>query len=264
MGAIGVFDSGVGGLSVLREVRRELPHESLLYVADSGHAPYGEKTAAFVVERSRALAEHLIAQGADALVVACNTATAEAVDALRGTYHLPIVGIEPGVKPAVETTTSGVVGVLVTSRTASSPRLASLLARFAGGARVLVQPCPGWVELVERGALEGEETERAVRRYIEPLLAQGADVLALGCTHYSFLASAIRSVVGPHVSLVDPAPAVARHLRRRLDVAGLLSPEGTPAAELAWTSGSVGTVAPIIAALWGSPMSVAALPARFG
>ncbi len=261
MGAVGVFDSGVGGLSVLREIRRELPHETLLYVADSANAPYGDKSAEFVVERSQTITNFLISEGATALVVACNTATAVVVDALRATHTLPIVGVEPGVKPAVAHTRSGVVGVLTTSRTAVSPRFHELLARHSGSTRVVVQPCRGWVELVERGVLTGDEAEQRVREYVVPLLADGADVLVLGCTHYSFLTATIRAVVGQGIVLVDPAPAVARHLRHRLEHLELLSsPSVAAGSERMWTSAAPDQMEGLTARLWGRQISVQALP----
>jgi glutamate racemase len=184
---IGVFDSGVGGLTVLREIRRELPQEALLYVADSGHAPYGDKPHQAIIARSLAISEFLIGQGAKAIVVACNTATAAAVSELRARYSLPIVAMEPAVKPAVARTRSGVVGVLATSQTAASHRFVQLLGRFNVGAEVLVQPCPGLVERIEAGDLDGGTTRALVADYLTPLLEQGADTLVLGCTHYPIL-----------------------------------------------------------------------------
>jgi len=263
VGAIGVFDSGVGGLSVLREIRRELPLEPLLYVADSAHAPYGDKSAEFVIQRSLTIADFLIREGATSLVVACNTATAAAVDALRAIHTLPIIGVEPGVKPAVEQTKSGVVGVLTTSRTALSARFRKLLTRYGGSTRIAVQPCPGWVELVERGALAGDETAQLVGEYVRPLLSEGADVLVLGCTHYSFLTSAIHDVAGDDVALIDPAPAVARHLRHRLEHLNLLSRPGTLASEEMWTSADPDEMSELTARLWTGSMSVRALPSPF-
>jgi glutamate racemase len=260
LSAIGVFDSGVGGLSLLREIRRELPHEPLLYVADSAHAPYGDKSESFVIARSRAIAEFLIRQGATSLVVACNTATAAAVDALRALHDVPIIGIEPGVKPAVEQTTAGVVGVLTTSRTAVSARFQRLLARFGDTTRILVQPCPGWVELVEQGGLHGPETERRVAAYVHPLMAQGADALVLGCTHYSFLAPVIRRIAGDGVTLIDPAPAVARHLRHRLEHLHLLSDGAQPSPLHIFTSSDPVQLQPVVTQLWGEPAPVQALP----
>lgn len=263
MGAIGVFDSGVGGLSVLREIRRELPHEALRYVADSAYAPYGDKPADFVVRRSLALADFLIGTGATSLVVACNTATAAAVDTLRERFAVPIVGIEPAVKPAVEHTLAGTVGVLTTSRTALSARFHRLLDRFRGTRRIIVQPCPGWVELVERGVLDGPEAVAAVQQYVAPVIGEGADVLVLGCTHYSFLSPIIRQVVGDAVLLVDPAPAVARHLRYRLHQAGLLSSPSEHGREQFWTSADPAMLAPLMSELWGARVPLEPLPPAF-
>lgn len=260
MGAIGVFDSGVGGLSVLREIRRELPHERLLYVADSGHAPYGDKSEAFIVARSLAIAAFLHDAGATSLVVACNTATAAAVDALRSRYTLPIVGIEPGVKPAVQRTQSGVVGVLTTTRTAASERFRALVERHGGSARVVVQSCPGWVELVERGSLDGPETRRLVAEYVTPLRAQGADVFVIGCTHYGYLAPVIRDILGRDATLIDPAPAVARHLRHRLELAGLTTSAAGAGEVDMWTSASPEDMRELVGRLWGVPATFQELP----
>lgn len=260
MGAIGVFDSGVGGLSVLREIRRELPCESLLYVADSAYAPYGDRPAEFVARRSRALASYLIEQGATSLVVACNTATAVAIDALRDELHVPIVGIEPAVKPAVELTSVGTIGVLTTSRTALSARFRKLLTRHGGTTRILVQPCPGWVELVEEGQLSGPAANALVAEYVEPVLREGADVLVLGCTHYSFLSPVIQALAGEGVTLVDPAPAVARHVRHRLHHAGLLSTGTSAGTERFSTSADPARLGALVARLWGRPVSVDPLP----
>jgi glutamate racemase len=219
---IGIFDSGVGGLSVLREVRRELPSEDLLYVADSAYAPYGERDAAFIGRRAAVVVEFLEREGSKAVVVACNTATGMAVEALRTQFPLPIVAIEPAVKPAVSLTHSGVVGVLATTQTLSSPKFSRLLSSHGTAARVLVQACPGLVDQVEAGELSGPRTYSLVRQYVTPLLEAGADVLVLGCTHYPFLTAVVANVAGPGVTILDPAVAVARELRRRLDVEGLL------------------------------------------
>src|SRR5574340_1478524 len=170
---IGVFDSGMGGLSVLRRIRAELPAEDLFYVADSGHAPYGGKSLQYIERRCLAISDFLVERGIKALVVACNTATAAAVATLRARYAMPVVGVEPAVKPAVERTRSGVVGVLATASTVQSARLAGLIGRFAGRARVVVQPCPGLVERIESGDLAGAATRRLVENYVGPLLREG-------------------------------------------------------------------------------------------
>jgi glutamate racemase len=220
---IGIFDSGVGGVSVLREVRRALPHEDLLYAADSAHAPYGDKAPEVVTERTFAVVDFLIARGAKAIVVACNTATGIAVDALRRERPVPIIAIEPAIKPAVALTRSGVVGVLATSGTIASSRFASLVERVAGSARVIPQACPGLVEEIERGAFHSEKTRALVEQYVKPLVDQGADTLVLGCTHYPLIADVIADVAGPGVRVIDPAAAVALELRRQLEARDLLA-----------------------------------------
>ncbi|HEX5806069.1 MAG TPA: glutamate racemase [Macromonas sp.] len=261
---IGVFDSGVGGLSVLQEIRHALPAETLLYVADSGHAPYGEKTPAYIQARAERLIEFFLAQGAKAVVVACNTVTGLSIAHLRERFAgLPIVAIEPAVKPAAQATRSGVVGVLATRQTVASPGLARLVANHANGTRMLLQACPGWVERVEHGELDGPATEAAVAAYVQPLLDQGADTLVLGCTHYPFLAPVIQRVAGPQVQVINPAPAVARELRRRLVQHGLAATGNSPAPAHFWTSGDVTRAEQVMSALWGQEVVVAALPTDY-
>ena len=235
---VGIFDSGVGGLSVAVEIQRALPHEDLLYVADSGHAPYGDKPRDYIDARATAIVTFLIGQGAKAVVVACNTATAVSVDLLRKTFSIPIVAIEPAVKPAAAATRSRVVGVLATTQTIGSTRFERLAETFGAGVEILAQPCPGLVERVEAGALDGPETRALVEAYVRPLVARGADTLVLGCTHYPFLRPVIESVAGPGVGVIDPAAAVARELRRRLADTGLLTLGTTPGTLRAWTTGA--------------------------
>ena len=236
-GPIGIFDSGVGGLSVLLEVRRELPHEDLLYVADSAHAPYGEKPADFIERRATSIVDFFINEGAKAVVVACNTATGVAIEALRARWPMPIVGIEPAIKPAVAVTKSRVIGVLATSQTIASARFARLAGTFATGVEIVAQPCPGLVEQIEKGDLSGAETRSLVEDYVRPLLERGADTLVIGCTHYPFVRAVIESVAGPDVEIIDPAAAVAREVRRRLEQAGLLTDGDRPGTTRFWTSG---------------------------
>ncbi|PRD65486.1 glutamate racemase [Malikia granosa] len=259
---IGVFDSGVGGLSVLREIRRALPAETLCYVADSAHAPYGERSVAYIEARSRHIIGFLQAQGAKAVVVACNTVTGLVIGHLRAAFPgLPLIAIEPAVKPAAQSTHSGVIGLLATRQTVASPGLQRLLQLHASGRQVLLQACPGWVERVERGELDGAETEAAVAQFLRPLLAQGADTLVLGCTHYPFLAPLIRRLAGPAVQVLDPAPAVARELARRLAALDLLNPATEVGREQFWTSADPRRIGPVISALWGAPVEPALLPA---
>jgi glutamate racemase len=257
---IGVFESGVGGLSVLHEVRRELPGEDLLYVADSGHAPYGDKPAEFIEARTIAIVEFLISQRAKAIVVACNTATGVAVKKLRARFTLPIIAMEPAVKPAAAHTTSGVIGVLATSRTIASDNFAKLHERFGADVKILMQPCPGLVEQVEAGNLSGDNTRALVERYVVPLLEQGADTLVLGCTHYPFLTALIQEIAGSSVAILDPSAAIARELRRRLASANLLSSESHTGTERFWTSTAPDAAQPVISQLWRVEVEVSSLP----
>jgi len=257
---IGVFDSGVGGLAVLHEIRRELPGEDLLYVADSGHAPYGDKSAQVIEARSIAIVEFLVRQHAKAIVVACNTATGVAIKALRTRFSLPIIAMEPAVKPAAAHTRSGVIGVLATSRTIASDNFAKLHERFGADVKILMQACPGLVELVEAGNLSGDKTRALVEQYVLPLLAQQADTLVLGCTHYPFLAPLIREIAGPAVAVIDPSAAIARELRRRLASADLLSTGSRAGAERFWTSSRSDTTRLVISQLWKAGIDLQHLP----
>jgi glutamate racemase len=233
---IGVFDSGVGGLSVLPSLRAALPGARLLYVADSGHAPYGERSEAFIAGRALHIAGFLRAQGAQLLVVACNTATAAAVEALRQAHpDVPIVGIEPGVKPAVALTRSGHVGVMATTGTLSSRKFQRLLAAQPDGARIHLQPCPGLALAIERGDLQSAELQAVVRRHCAPLREAGCDVVVLGCTHYPVAAPLIREAL-PGVTLVDTAEAVARQTARLAARLPGAAETGLPPLQL-WSSG---------------------------
>ncbi len=233
---IGIFDSGIGGWSVLREIRRELPQESLIYVADSAYAPYGDRAPAVIAARARAIAVYLQNAGAKALVVACNTATTAAVAELRTRYALPIVAMEPAVKPAAAQTRSGVIGVLATQRTVDSAQLARLRQQYGREVEILAQPAPGLVECIEAGDFTAPRTRELVAAYIRPLVDFGADVLVLGCTHYPLIRDLIEEEAGPTCTVIDPAPAVARELRRRLTAAALLA-NGEPQVSRVYTTG---------------------------
>lgn len=247
---IGVFDSGVGGLSVLRHIRMALPGEDLVYVADSAHAPYGDKPARFIEARAVAIAGFLVAQNAKALVVACNTATSAAIATLRERFDLPIIGMEPAVKPAAEATRSGVIGVLATGGTLESARFAELVKRFGSQARVVVQPCPGLVEQVESGDLSGPATRALLTGFVAPLLGQGADTLVLGCTHYPFLQPLLRELAGEEVALIETGAAVARQLARRLAEADF-RPEQIAGTERFISSGDPCHLEALLPGLWG-------------
>ena len=216
--AIGIFDSGVGGLSVLRAIRSELPTQSLLYLADQAHVPYGPRSLEEVREFSREIARFLIQQGAQLVVVACNTASAAALHDLRAAFpETPFVGMEPAVKPAAEHTQTGHVGVLATPATFQGQLYASVVERFAHGVEIYQDTCPGLVEQIEAGALDGPATRAILKTALQPMLRHGIDTVVLGCTHYPFVIPLIQEIVGDGVRVIDPAPAIARQVRRVLE-----------------------------------------------
>ena len=234
---IGVFDSGLGGLTVLAALRRRLPHARLLYAADSAFAPYGERDAAYVQERSRVLTRFLLAQGAQLIVVACNTATALAIAELRAEWPgLAFVGIEPAIKPALaaRAEADGPVGVLATSATLASERFRALLAQHGAGARVVLQACPGLVEAIETLGPQAPRTLGLLHGFCQPLREAGCTRVVLGCTHYPLLTDAIRAELGEGVRLLDPADAVAAQAGR---LARTLPPQARDAGLLAWSNG---------------------------
>jgi glutamate racemase len=263
---IGVFDSGLGGLSVLRELVRLLPYENFIYVADSGHCPYGGKSQREIVVRAVAITDFLLGRGAKLIVVACNTATIAAVEYLRANYSCGFVGMEPAIKPAVAQSRSGVVGVLATVATLSGEKLHKLIDRHAGNVRIVTQPCPGLPERVEEGQLESAETRVLAERYTAPLLAAGADVIVLGSTHYPFLRPLLQTIVGAEVRLLDSGEAVARRVVQVLSGAAGegsedLRAERVAAGEVEWfSSGLPRHLQTIGSRLWGLPIAAASLP----
>jgi glutamate racemase len=259
-GPVGIFDSGVGGLSVLREIRTALPAESILYVADSVHAPWGDKPVEYVRRRGLEIADFLVEQGTKAIVIGSNTGTAAAAEALRAKLKIPVVAMEPGIKPAAAATQSGVVGVIVTAAMSASDRMASLLDRFGRNVRVISVPAPGLVEHVEAADLDGPDLRALVEGYIRPLLDEGADTIVLGSTHYVFLRALIAEVAGDGVALVDTGTAVARQLERVLGEGKVLAPEGDDGAERFWTSGDPGASERVMSALLGRRVRVEKLP----
>ena len=209
----GIFDSGLGGLSVLREITRILPGEEYVYYADSAHCPYGEKSREYVIDRAESITGELIGKGAGLIVVACNTATAAAIGTLRAKWpDVPFVGMEPAVKPAALNTRSGVIGVLATAGTLKGGNYLDLRERYSDRVKVVEHVGRGFVELVESGITDGPEVEPAVHASLQPLLDAGADTIVLGCTHYPFLEPVIRRVAGPGIDIINPAPAVARRV----------------------------------------------------
>ena len=239
-GCVGIFDSGVGGLSVLRAIRSLMPEEALVYVADQGHVPYGPRPMAQIQDFSEEITRFLLARGAKMVVVACNTASAAALHHLRATFpDVPFVGMEPAVKPAAEQTRSGVVGVLATPATFQGALYASVLERFAYGVTVLQDTCPGLVGRIEQGDLSGTETRQILENALRPMLAKGADTVVMGCTHYPFVIPLIEQIGGGRLRVIDPAPAVARQAKRVLESRGIQAGGKEKAGVQYYTSGPV-------------------------
>jgi glutamate racemase len=234
---IGVFDSGIGGLAVLAELRALLPSEDLVYFADSAHFPYGGRPAEGVRARASTITRELLALDAKAIVVACNTATSAAIAQLRASFDVPFVGMEPALKPAAERTLAGKVALLVTPGTARGDKLAALIDRYGAEVAVLTVPAPGLAERVEAGDLDGEDTRALVRRLLAPALTAGADVIALGCTHYVFVRRLIEEEAGEAVAVIEPSAAVARQARRVLEQRGLLNRQSRAGSVRYLTSG---------------------------
>lgn len=256
---IGIFDSGVGGLSVLRHIHAQLPHEHLLYFADSGFAPYGDKAEHVVAERSLAIAAFLVARGAKALVVACNTATGAAISLIRQHYpDMPIVGVEPGLKPAAAASRNGKVGVLATECTLAGAKFLQLREQVALAGRIefLLQGCTGLADQIELGELDSAATTAMLERYIVPLLDQGCDTLVLGCTHYPFVTASIsaiaRAATTRDVVLIDTGDAVARQLARLVSAAGCANPgDQQPAGIAGFTTASATALTVAFSSLLG-------------
>lgn len=254
---VAVFDSGVGGLSVLRHLRAELPHEPIIYLADQANVPYGSRSLAEIRAFSEAITRYLLQLGAKIIVVACNTASGAALSYLRQTFpDMLFVGMEPAVKPAARQTKSGKVGVLATAGTFESQRYEALMARFGQGVDVFENPCLGLVDLIEAGNLGGMETETLLRACLAPMLAKGVDTLVLGCTHYPFVRPLLEKIVGPAVNIIDPAPAVVRQAIRLLRENDLLAdgPAAPPIAAL--TTGQAARLADFAAQVLPFPVMV--------
>lgn len=259
---IGVFDSGIGGLSILNEVHRQLPVENLLYIADQAHVPYGARSLAEVRAFSEAITRFLLAQGARLIVVACNTASAAALHTLRQTFpEVPFVGMEPAVKPAAETTQTGTVGVLATPATFQGALYASVVERFAGGVTLLQDTCPGLVGQIEAGRLNGDETRRILEEALTPMLSAGIDTIVLGCTHYPFVAPLIAEIAGPEVRIIDPSPAVARQAgrMRAAGVPGRSAGAGETSRVQIYTTGSLGQLRGVLPFFWPGPAEIGKL-----
>lgn len=264
---IGVFDSGLGGLSVLLEIERQLPQEDLIYVADSAHAPYGAKTAEYIAERCIKISEFLLSQNVKLIVVACNTATAYAVEVLRQYLTIPVVGLEPAVKPAVKITQNGKIGVLATRQTAQSTRLKRLIETHAQSTQVLVQACAGLVEHVEQGDFNSVELKQLLGEYLKPLQEQGVDTLVLGCTHYPFLRETLCELTQGQMTIVETSQAVTRQVLNILTQRNLLQSTQNDQRQVQFYSSLRGEVleksAKSAALLWQGELELLPLPSTF-
>jgi glutamate racemase len=257
---IGIFDSGVGGLSVLRAIRTQMPEESVIYLGDQGHVPYGPRPLEEVQAFSEQITRFLLAKGAKLIVVACNAASAAALQYLRRTFpDVSFVGMEPAVKPAVEQTKSGVVGVLATPATFQGALYASVVERFAQGVTVLQDVCPGLVGQIEKGELDAPETESILRAALQPMLAKGIDTVVLGCTHYPFVIPLIERIAGENVRVIDPAPAVARQTGRLLKVVRGRQPAETKATVAYYTTAAAESMQKLLPKLLGEDGDVQSL-----
>ncbi len=247
---IGIFDSGVGGISIMKEIRSLLPNEDIVYFADSAYCPYGTKPPELIRERASFICRFLIEKGAKIIVVACNTMSVSGLDYMRSVFDIPIVGVEPAVKPAAAATKSKKIGVLATGVTIAGERYASLLDRFGKGVEVFDQACPGLVELVEEGDLTFEKAEKSLRAYVDPLLEKGVDTIVLGCTHFPFLKDFIKRLAGPGIEVIDSGRPVALQTGRVLERHNLRSERGGKGKQIFYTSGDPEKVGKVISRLW--------------
>jgi len=254
---IGVFDSGIGGVSVLHAIRGQMPEESVVYFGDQGHIPYGPRPMEQIQSFSEAITRFLLEQDAKIIVVACNTASAAALKYLREIFpEISFVGMEPAVKPAAERTETGVVGVLATPATFQGALYASVVERFALGVQLMQSTCPGLVQQIEKGDLDGPETRRILEDALNPMLKKNIDTVVLGCTHYPFVIPLIERIVGDKVRVIDPAPSVARQAKRLLEADGLKSLAVTHADVHYFTSGPANAMQSLLPRLSGDEGNV--------
>jgi glutamate racemase len=255
---IGAFDSGVGGLSILKEIRQLLPTENLIYVADTAHCPYGVKPLAEIRRRTLEVSGYLIALGAKMIVVACNSACAAGLDQIREAHpEIPIIGVEPAVKPAHERTRNGKIGVLATNMTLNGTKFSTLVEKYGSDVAVYTQPAPGLVELVEAGKLDNEEAEALLHQYVDPLLEHQVDTIVLGCTHFPFLRPLLQKIVGPEVAVLDTGAAVAKHTAYVLEENHIANPGPSLGKDTFYTSGDPEAVSKVVSLLWPSGREIA-------
>lgn len=254
---LGVFDSGVGGLSVLKAIREHLPAEPVIYIADQSHVPYGPRPMTEIQAFSEGVTRFLISQNVKLVVVACNTASAAALQYLRTTFPgIPFVGMAPAIKPAVEQTRTGMVGVLATPATFQGALYASVVERYASGVTVLQDTCPGLVQQIEKGDLDGPDTRRILEYALHPMLGEGVDTVVMGCTHYPFVIPLIREICGEAVQVIDPAPSIARQVGRLLDAHGMRFSESKQTDVIAYTTGELPPFRQVLPYLFGEDADI--------
>ncbi|NQZ32174.1 MAG: glutamate racemase [Oceanospirillaceae bacterium] len=258
---IGIFDSGVGGLSVAKNIQHELPNEHFIYVADSAFAPYGEKSTEFITQRCHVICQFLVEQRVKAIVVACNTATVSCITQLRAAFDLPFIGMEPAIKPASLHSKTAVVGVLATQQTVQSGAVSRLVAQYSDNADIVVQACPGLVEMVENACVNSVQLTLLLRQYLQPMLDKGVDTIVMGCTHYAFLTPLIQSIVGEHITLLTSHGPVTKELQRRLEaISALANTDSNVGQSMFYTSALSPEAKQSFNQLWGSPVNLLSLP----
>ena len=253
---IGVFDSGIGGLSILKVAQSKLPNQTWIYVADEAFLPYGDKSSEDVRNRAQVITNFFLSKNVKAILIACNTATAAAIDFLRKKYkEMLFIGVEPAVKPAANMTNTKVIGILATGSTTESHRLIKLVERFGKEIKVIIQPCPGMVEIIEKGDYESYSAKKMIESYLEPMLSQKVDVIALGCTHYFFLTQIIQQIVGKSVLLLDTSEPVITELEHQLYINDLISKTPTQKLEF-WTTKNLNENRHNFERAWGKPLDI--------
>lgn len=257
---IGIFDSGVGGLSIAQCINQQLPNENLLYVADTLYAPYGEKSTEFIQHRVNEIAQWFIARKAKAIVVACNTATVTAIDQLRQNISIPVIGVEPAIKPAANFSKNKKVAILVTKATAENQRFLNLVAQFSRTIDVTIQPCPGLVELIEQDKRNSTECKLMLSRYLQPLIAKGVDTIVLGCTHYPLVKALINEICGNTVVIMETAQPVTEQLQRQLALHQLINTSSSLGTSTFYSSKNCPTQHQLFAHIWQQPLSLHKFP----
>ena len=258
--AIGVFDSGVGGLSIAKCIAQQLPNENIIYVADSLHAPYGEKSVAFIIERVNYIAKLLLKKGVKAIVIACNTATVNAIEQLRSQVDIPIIGVEPAIKPAAKQSISKKVAILATQATSENQRFNDLVALHRNGADIFIQPCPGLVEYIEQGQQHSKACNTLLKKYIEPLINKDIDTLVLGCTHYPFVQNQISAIAGQQVNIIETAGPVTLQLSKQLIEKNISSTSKQQGQYQFFSSRVTKQQEKIFSKLWNKPITLVKTP----